>query len=150
MLAFVTLAIKDLDATAAANPFNYIFQQALGSTNGEVSQRLRGRTSTPRLWSIAVSDPLESVARFGAQRFILAFRRLDEQRNSRFCGGADSAEDLKCTHLFIARHPIIGEPFNQNLDQFRAARIDLLDGFGRVDRIGTRLCGRSFAKLLPE
>jgi amino acid transporter len=35
MLAFVTLAIKDLDATAAAaNPFIYIFEQALGSTFG--------------------------------------------------------------------------------------------------------------------
>jgi len=35
MLAFVTLAIKDLAATAAAaNPFIYIFEQALGSTFG--------------------------------------------------------------------------------------------------------------------
>ncbi|MBI1784525.1 amino acid permease, partial [Candidatus Sumerlaeota bacterium] len=35
MLAFVTLAIKDLDATAAAtNPFIYIFEQALGGTFG--------------------------------------------------------------------------------------------------------------------
>jgi len=37
MLAFVTLAIKDLNATAAAaNPFIYIFEQALGSTFGRV------------------------------------------------------------------------------------------------------------------
>ena len=37
MLAFVTLAIKDLGATAAAaNPFIYIFEQALGSTFGRV------------------------------------------------------------------------------------------------------------------
>jgi amino acid transporter len=35
MLAFVTLAIKDLNATAtAANPFIYIFEQALGSAFG--------------------------------------------------------------------------------------------------------------------
>ena len=37
MLAFVTLAIKDLPATAAAtNPFIYIFEQALGGTFGRV------------------------------------------------------------------------------------------------------------------
>src|ERR1043166_1163300 len=37
MLAFVTLAIKDLDATAtAANPFIYIFEQALGTAFGRV------------------------------------------------------------------------------------------------------------------
>jgi amino acid transporter len=37
MLMFVTLAIQDLKATAAAeNPFIYIFQQALGKTFGEV------------------------------------------------------------------------------------------------------------------
>lgn len=37
MLAFVTLAIKDLGRTAAAtNPFIYIFEQALGSTFGRV------------------------------------------------------------------------------------------------------------------
>jgi len=37
MLAFVTLAIKDLDATAAAtNPFIYIFEQALGGAFGRV------------------------------------------------------------------------------------------------------------------
>ncbi|PYJ94723.1 MAG: amino acid transporter, partial [Verrucomicrobia bacterium] len=37
MLAFVTLAVKDLGATsAAANPFIYIFEQALGSTFGRV------------------------------------------------------------------------------------------------------------------
>lgn len=37
MLVFVTLAIKDLDATAgAANPFIYIFEQALGGTFGRV------------------------------------------------------------------------------------------------------------------
>src|SRR5262249_40063817 len=35
MLAFVTLAIKDVAAAAAApNPFIYIFEQALGSTFG--------------------------------------------------------------------------------------------------------------------
>ncbi len=37
MLALVTLAIKDLDKTAAApNPFIYIFEQALGSVFGRV------------------------------------------------------------------------------------------------------------------
>ncbi len=37
MLLFVTLAIKDLDATAGApNPFVYIFEQALGGTFGRV------------------------------------------------------------------------------------------------------------------
>jgi len=37
MLAFVTLAIRDLGATAAAsNPFIYIFEQALGATFGRV------------------------------------------------------------------------------------------------------------------
>src|SRR5262245_1625195 len=37
MLVFVTLAIKDLPATAAAsNPFIFIFEQALGSTFGRV------------------------------------------------------------------------------------------------------------------
>src|SRR6266568_6852832 len=37
MLAFVTLAIQDLPATAAAtNPFIYIFEQALGGTFGPV------------------------------------------------------------------------------------------------------------------
>lgn len=37
MLAFVTLAIKDLPTTAAAsNPFIYIFEQALGNTFGRV------------------------------------------------------------------------------------------------------------------
>ncbi len=37
MLAFVTLAIKDLNATAAANnPFIYIFEQALGTRFGRV------------------------------------------------------------------------------------------------------------------
>ncbi len=37
MLLFVTLAIKDLDATAgSANPFIYIFEQALGETFGRV------------------------------------------------------------------------------------------------------------------
>lgn len=37
MLAFVTLAIQDLDATAAAaNPFIYVMEQALGSTFGRV------------------------------------------------------------------------------------------------------------------
>src|ERR1043166_8341353 len=37
MLAFVTLAIKDLNATAAAaNPFVYIFEQALGGRFGHV------------------------------------------------------------------------------------------------------------------
>ena len=37
MLLFVTLAIKDLGATAAAaNPFIYIFEQALGGTFGRV------------------------------------------------------------------------------------------------------------------
>lgn len=37
MLAFVTLAIKDLDATAgASNPFVFIFEQALGTTFGHV------------------------------------------------------------------------------------------------------------------
>jgi amino acid transporter len=37
MLAFVTLGIKDLNATAAAtNPFIFIFEQALGSTFGRV------------------------------------------------------------------------------------------------------------------
>jgi amino acid transporter len=37
MLSFVTLAIKDLPATAAApNPFIYIFEQALGDTFGRV------------------------------------------------------------------------------------------------------------------
>jgi len=37
MLAFVTLAIQDLHATAAAtNPFIYIFEQALGGTFGHV------------------------------------------------------------------------------------------------------------------
>jgi amino acid transporter len=36
MLAFVTLAIKDLDKTAAAsNPFQYIFEQALGRAFGQ-------------------------------------------------------------------------------------------------------------------
>jgi amino acid transporter len=37
MLAFVTLAIKDLDKTAAAtNPFIFIFEQALGGTFGRI------------------------------------------------------------------------------------------------------------------
>jgi amino acid transporter len=37
MLAFVTLAIKDVNATAAAtNPFIYIFEQGLGTTFGRV------------------------------------------------------------------------------------------------------------------
>ena len=37
MLVFVTLAIKDLGATAgAANPFIFIFEQALGGTFGRV------------------------------------------------------------------------------------------------------------------
>lgn len=37
MLAFVTLAIRDLNATAqASNPFIYIFEQALGSAFGRV------------------------------------------------------------------------------------------------------------------
>ncbi|MBU6402817.1 MAG: amino acid permease [Verrucomicrobia bacterium] len=37
MLVFVTLAVKDLNATAAAmNPFIYIFEQALGKTFGHV------------------------------------------------------------------------------------------------------------------
>lgn len=37
MLAFVTLAIKDIDKTAAAsNPFIYIFEQALGGTFGGI------------------------------------------------------------------------------------------------------------------
>src|SRR5207237_783005 len=37
LIAFVTLAIKDLDKTAAAaNPFIYIFEQALGSTFGKM------------------------------------------------------------------------------------------------------------------
>src|SRR6266581_4727393 len=37
MLAFVTLAIKDLNATASAtNPFVYIFEQALGGAFGHI------------------------------------------------------------------------------------------------------------------